>query len=68
MAVETDTLLKPAQAAAVLNMTERALESWRWRRCGPPFAKVGRSVRYRRADLDAWVERQLRGGQRDAAQ
>jgi predicted DNA-binding transcriptional regulator AlpA len=28
---------------------------------GPPFIKVGKAVRYKRADLDAWLEEQKRG-------
>jgi excisionase family DNA binding protein len=27
---------------------------------GPRFAKLGRSVRYRSSDLDAWAEKQAR--------
>jgi len=26
---------------------------------GPPFIKFGRSVRYRQADLDKWLESQV---------
>ncbi len=28
-------------------------------RSGPPFAKVGRKVLYRAADVDAWLEKHL---------
>ncbi len=28
----------------------------------PPFLKIGRSVRYLRDDLDAWLEGRRRGG------
>lgn len=28
----------------------------RHNRVGPPFIKLGRSVRYRRADIEAWLQ------------
>lgn len=28
---------------------------WRAKAKGPPFIKVGRLVRYRRSDVDAWL-------------
>lgn len=31
------------------------LADWRCKRVGPPFVKVGRLVRYRQEDLDAWL-------------
>lgn len=55
------TLAEPAvmnteSAAAYLDMRPGTLEIWRSTRRGPPYIKVGRSVRYRRSDLDAWLE------------
>lgn len=45
-----------AQAGAYCGMTARSLEDLRYRKAGPAFSKVGgRIVRYRRADLDAWL-------------
>lgn len=54
-AVAIDTLLTPAQAAAVLNVPVSTLVRWRSERRELPYVKVGRVVRYRRADLDAWI-------------
>ena len=49
-------LLTPAQAAALLSVTERVLERWRSTGDGPPFAKLSRrTVRYRTADVRAFV-------------
>lgn len=50
------TLLKPPEAAAVLLVSTRTLEYWRPRGEGPPFVRVGRGVRYRAADLEAWLD------------
>jgi hypothetical protein len=43
------------QAGVYLSVTRKQLEHWRTRGLGPPFAKVGRLVRYARCDLDAWM-------------
>lgn len=48
-------LMTTAQAAELLQVKPQTLEQWRWRGCGPRFVKVGRSCRYRRADLDAYL-------------
>lgn len=58
MNVET-TLLSPQQVAEYLGIPVATLYQWRYRREGPPGFRVGRHVRYRRSDVDAWIERQL---------
>ena len=51
-----ETLLTTEQAAAVLGTTRRTLECWRYVGAGPVFVKLrGRMVRYRPADLEAFV-------------
>ena len=50
-------LLTPAEAADLLRTTEATLAVWRSTgRHGIPFVKLGRAVRYRRADLLAWLD------------
>jgi excisionase family DNA binding protein len=49
-------LLNQTQAAEVLAVQPRTMESWRCRGGGPPFVRVGRRVRYRLKDLQAWIE------------
>jgi len=59
--VDLDRLLNEREAAAFLGYTIRALQNWRLRGGGPTFVKVsGRSIRYRRRELMAWVEQRLR--------
>lgn len=54
---ELDNLIKEREAADMLCYTVRALQNWRCRGGGPKFIKVsGRSVRYRRRDLLAWID------------
>lgn len=48
--------LKTAEAAAFLQVQPTTLEQWRWNGKGPRFIKMGRCVRYRRADLEAFIE------------
>ena len=43
----------------LLGATGATLYQWRYRREGPPGFRVGRYVRYRRTDVEAWIERQL---------
>ena len=53
----TAELLTTEQAAVELGLSKTTLEHWRTVRKGPPFARVGpRCIRYRRADLDQWIE------------
>ena len=49
------TLLTEQEAATLLNVTAKALQGWRYRGAGPVFCKVGRCVRYRLEDLQAFV-------------
>lgn len=48
-------------AAAHVGLSVATLEKKRVNGDGPPFLKLGRSVRYRPADLDAWMERRIVG-------
>jgi len=49
-------LLTTEQLSAELEMSVEALAQWRYRGMGPRFIKEGRWVRYRRCDVDAWLE------------
>lgn len=54
-------LLTPREAAALLRTTTDTLAVWRSTgRHAIPFLKIGRSVRYRRADLLRWLEERAR--------
>lgn len=48
-------LLTQREAAQLLRLSERSLERFRLIGTGPRFVKAGHSVRYREADLEAWV-------------
>ena len=49
-------LLTTAQAAEYTGLAKQTLHQKRISGGGPRFCKIGRSVRYRKEDLEAWVE------------
>ncbi len=49
--------LKAADAAAYVRIPKSSLAKMRLRGNGPAFSKIGRSVRYSRADLDDFMAR-----------
>lgn len=56
-----DQLLDEQAAAAYLDLKPGTLSVWRSTgRYAIPFVKIGRNVRYRRADLDVWLEQRTR--------
>lgn len=48
-------LLGNAEAAAYLGVSPDTLPRWRWAGTGPVFVKVGRTVKYRVSDLEAYL-------------
>jgi excisionase family DNA binding protein len=56
------------EAAAYLGIAFSTLSTWRCTKRYPlPYIKVGRSVRYRRADLDAFLASRTVGSEGEAA-
>lgn len=55
---QTDALLNQDEAAAILNLENaRTLSAWRLRRMGPKYICIGkRCIRYRRSDLESYIE------------
>lgn len=49
-------IMTTAQAADYLQLAEQTLEGWRRKRTGPPFIRIKRAVRYRKSDIDTWLE------------
>ena len=61
-------LINEKEAALFLGYTIRALQNWRLRGGGPRFVKVSaRSIRYRRSDLNDWIESKLVSSTSEAA-
>lgn len=57
----TQQLLDTTQAASYLGVSKAFLERDRWAGARIPFIKIGsRAVRYRAADLESYIEKQVR--------
>ena len=55
----TNTILNTREAAAYCRLGKPTLERFRISGEGPRYCKLGGAVRYRLADLDAWLESRL---------
>lgn len=56
---ETEAL-NTREAAEVLGLHPGTLANWRNRKLGPPYLKIGRAIRYRRHELEAWCNRRCK--------
>ena len=58
--MDNQNTLTPVQAAKYMGISEAVLRLWRSQGKGPRHFKAGEKlIRYRRADLDAWIEARL---------
>ncbi len=58
-------LLTPQQAGDILGMSRGSLAQMRYLGTGPVYVKLSaKAVRYRAADLEAWITGHLRTGTR----
>lgn len=48
-------MLTPEDLAELLRVPVGTVYAWRYKGTGPRGSRVGRHVRYRRADVDAWL-------------
>ena len=48
-------LLNEHQVAEFLNMSVASVRRWRLFSKGPKFVKIGRAVRYKRGDVEMWL-------------
>lgn len=55
-----EPLMDINEVSEYLKVPVATLHQWRYQRTGPDAAKIGRSLRYRRDDVDAWIESQTR--------
>jgi len=51
-----DRYVNDIEAAKILSVAPQTLRNWRHQRRGPAYSKRGRMVRYRLADLLAFME------------
>lgn len=48
--------LTSKEVAALAGVTPATVRSWVHRGYGPPYFRVVRSIRYKRAEVEAWLE------------
>ena len=65
--LQTHTLLREQEVADFLNLKVATLRRWRWSGDGPPFIKLNGAVRYRRSDLEAYIDAQRRHSTSDTS-
>jgi hypothetical protein len=65
---DPDVLLFGAEAAYLAGLSVRTFEGLRLRGGGPSYVKLGRAVRYRRADVVAWAAGKLRRSTSDTGE
>lgn len=54
-----DELYDTRETAAMIKVKPATLEQKRWLGDGIPYVKVGRLVRYRRKDIDAYLDKHV---------
>ena len=59
MSAELTTLMDSAEAAVYIRMSKQTLAKWRHIGFGPSYVKLGRSVFYKKSDLDAFVSSKM---------
>jgi excisionase family DNA binding protein len=56
----SDTFMTAREAAAFLKSSPSTLAKLRLAGGGPAFCRIGRAIRYRRADLESWMGQSVR--------
>jgi predicted DNA-binding transcriptional regulator AlpA len=51
-------LMTRAEVAQLLALPEKTLVNWRYQGFGPPSFRVGKAVRYRRDEVERWLDEQ----------
>lgn len=67
MATNHRPLASTEEVSAFMQIPVTTLHQWRHKGVGPRSAKVGRWIRYRWEDVEAWLAEQSRDGSREVA-
>ena len=59
---DDDRLLNVDELAWYLAVPPKTLYAWRARGDGPPGFRVGRHLRYRWTDVQAWIQQRIEAG------
>jgi len=58
-----EDLLNEHDVARITGLSVASVRRWRLMKQGPRYLKLGSAVRYRSADIAAWLESRPRGGE-----
>jgi excisionase family DNA binding protein len=58
--MENANLLCEREVASILGISTRTLQQWRFRGIHLAYVKIGRLVRYRRADVEKYIVAHIR--------
>ena len=58
-------LISAKELAEYLDVPVATIYAWRYRRQGPPGLRVGKHFRYRRIDVNEWINGQLENSSQD---
>ena len=58
MSADVSRMLTDEEAAKIMGIKPRMLRSWRVRKIGPVWSKIGRLVRYEENTLYEWLKAQ----------
>ena len=53
-----EKIITEKEAAEILSVSTKTLQSWRYKGCGPTYIKFPRKIAYSVADLHAFVQKQ----------
>ena len=53
---QLEPLISAQELAEYLDVPVATVYAWRYRRQGPPGLRVGKHLRYRRIDVNEWIE------------
>jgi len=48
-------LLSEDELATLIDVKSQTLQTWRVQKTGPDFVKLGKSVFYRKSDVEEWI-------------
>lgn len=61
---DSELFLSPTDLAALLGIPVATIYGWRYKGIGPRAFRIGRHLRYRRRDVDLWLEQHADGERR----
>jgi excisionase family DNA binding protein len=57
--IQDKELLTDTETASYLGLADRTLRDWRKQGKGPAFVQMGKKIRYRKTDINEYLDRQI---------